>query len=288
MIRNKPYSDDTKPIIYLVATPIGNIEDITLRAIRILKEADIICCEDTRNTSLLLKRLNIENKKIYSLYAQNEKENSKEIIRKIKEEKLSLCYLSDAGMPGISDPGSILVKEAYSNDVKVSVLPGLSAVISSLVISSLDTSDFSFYGFLPTKENAKRNFLSSLAYRKETLIFYESPNRIKETINIAKDVFSPERKACIVREISKIHEEVISSTLEELSSLKEEIKGEIVFLIEGTKEKEVMSDKQVILLLKEGIKEEKLSSLTKRISQISNRDRKEIYNLALKLKGEDR
>lgn len=284
MIINKPYLDDSKPIVYLVSTPIGNIEDITLRALRILKEADIIACEDTRNTSLLLKRLNIENKKLISLYAQTEEKESINILNKIIKEKLMLCYLSDAGMPGISDPGSLLVKNAYKMNVKVSILPGPSACLSALCLSSFDSADFSFYGFLPTKESAKISFLEELKFRKETLIFYESPNRINDTIKTLAKVFPINRRISIVRELTKIHEEVVSGTIEEFLSTDREFKGEIVLLIEGSNDDEKMSDEKIIELLKEGLKKESLASLSKNIAKISNRSKKEIYEMGLKIK----
>ncbi len=286
MIKNNPYLNDTKPIVYLVSTPIGNIEDITLRALRILKEADIIACEDTRNTSRLLKRLNIENKKLISLYAQTEEKESINILNKIIKEKLTLAYVSDAGMPGISDPGSLLVKNAYKMNVKVSIIPGASACLSALCLSSFDSADFSFYGFLPTKESAKKTFLEELKFRKETLIFYESPNRIKDTIKTLADVFQFNRRISIVRELTKIHEEVITGELNEFLDDDSEYKGEIVLLIEGSKEEEKASDEKIIELLKEGLKKESLASLSKSIAKLTNRSKKEIYEIGLKIKSD--
>lgn len=287
MIKNNPYIDDKKPIVYLVASPIGNIDDITLRALKVLKEADIIACEDTRNTSLLLKRLGIEHKKLYSLYAQTEKKDSIRLLEKIKNDKEILCYLSDAGMPGISDPGTVLVSEAYKMDIKVSVLPGACAFISALVISNLKSDDFTFYGFLPSKISNKKKILEEIKNKRETSIFYESPMRINETLEVLKDISLKNREISIVRELTKIHEEVVNGTVEEVLNSKLEFKGEIVLLINGCKEEEIMEEDKVIELLKEGLKKDKISSIAKDIAKISNRSKKEIYELALKIQNKD-
>lgn len=284
IIKNTPFIGEEKPIVYLVSTPIGNIEDISLRALRILKEADIIACEDTRNTSLLLKRLEIDNKKLVSLYSQTEAINSVKLLNKIKEDRLILCYCSDAGMATISDPGGLLVKTAYEMNIKVSIIPGANACLSALAISGIDSSDFTFFGFLPTKVSSKKKFLEELIYRKETLIFYESPNRIKETISVLNEVFPKDRKVAVVRELTKIHEEVVTGSISELNEYEGQFKGEIVLIIEGSKVEEKMSDDKIILLLKEGLQKESLASLSKSISKISNRSKKEIYQLGLKIK----
>lgn len=285
MIKNNPYLKEEGPLVGLVATPIGNIEDITLRAINFLKKADIIACEDTRNTSLLLSRLDIKPKKLVSLYAQIELKESKRILQEVKEKKLTLAYCSDAGMPGISDPGALLVKTCYEENVPVTILPGPTASLSALVLSGIDSADFSFYGFLPTKTSQIKSFLSSLKDRKETLIFYESPKRIVSTLNIMKEVFSENRTVSLIRELTKIHEEVITGTLKELNENEMIEKGECIIIVEGNKEDTSLSEEAIILLIKEKIKEGKsISSLSKEIASEYNLSKNYIYKLGLDIK----
>lgn len=285
MIKNNPYLKEEGPLVGLVATPIGNIEDITLRAINFLKKADIIACEDTRNTSLLLSRLDIKPKKLVSLYAQIELKESKRILQEVKEKKLTLAYCSDAGMPGISDPGALLVKTCYEENVPVTILPGPTASLSALVLSGIDSADFSFYGFLPTKTSQIKSFLSPLKDRKETLIFYESPKRIVSTLNIMKEVFSENRTVSLIRELTKIHEEVITGTLKELNENEMIEKGECIIIVEGNKEDTSLSEEAIILLIKEKIKEGKsISSLSKEIASEYNLSKNYIYKLGLDIK----
>lgn len=285
MIKNNPYSKKEGPLVGLVSTPIGNIEDITVRAMKFLQSADIIACEDTRNTGLLLSRLNIKPKKLISLYAQTEIKDSKRILEEVKAGKLTLAYCSDAGMPGISDPGSILVKTAYEMEIPVTVLPGPTASLCALVLSSFDSADFSFYGFLPTKNNQEKTFLADLKDRKETLIFYESPKRILKTIEIMKEVFGPNRKISLIRELTKIHEEVIAGTLEEFEHAQIEEKGECIIIVDGNKEDNTLSDDEIIKLLKKGLKQGKsLSSLSKEIASDYKLSKNVVYKLGLTIK----
>ena len=285
MIKNNPYAKKEGPLVGLVSTPIGNIEDITVRAMKFLQSADIIACEDTRNTGLLLSRLNIKPKKLISLYAQTEIKDSKRILEEVKAGKLTLAYCSDAGMPGISDPGSILVKTAYEMEIPVTVLPGPTASLCALVLSSFDSADFSFYGFLPTKNNQEKTFLTDLKDRKETLIFYESPKRILKTIEIMKEVFGPNRKISLIRELTKIHEEVIAGTLEEFEHAQIEEKGECIIIVDGNKEDNTLSDDEIIKLLKKGLKQGKsLSSLSKEIASDYKLSKNVVYKLGLTIK----
>ena len=168
MIRNRPYENEDSGLVALVTTPIGNRDDITLRALNFLKEADIIACEDTRNTSLLLSYYGIKNKKYVSLYAQTEAKEAHALVLSVKKNKQKLAYCSDAGMPGISDPGAILVQACHEENVPVTLLPGPTASLSALVLSGIDSADFSFYGFLPTKAGQIKTMLTSLKDRKET------------------------------------------------------------------------------------------------------------------------
>lgn len=264
--RNKPFKDNNNNgIVYLVATPIGNIEDISTRGINILKQADIILAEDTRNSGLLLKRLNITPKRLLSCYSQKEEQVASKILQEVKDNNLTLAFISDAGTPGISDPGSLLVLKAIELDIPVSTILGPAALIQGLIMSGFDTSDFSFYGFLPTKDSERKEFLEKLVDRKETLIFYESVHRIKKTLKTMAEVFKS-RNGVICRELSKIHEEYIRGSLEELSLIDDEnLLGEFVIVIQGNTSSKQIDDQTIILKAK---KLEKMGYSTKEISKI--------------------
>jgi 16S rRNA (cytidine1402-2'-O)-methyltransferase len=228
------FKDTSRPLLYLVASPIGNMSEISKRTLEILTEADVIACEDTRVTGKLLALLQLK-KPLLACHEHNEQEMSEQIVSLLLDGR-KIVYLSDAGYPGISDPGSRLVALALASDIKVSVISGPSAILNALVASGLPTDRFYFHGFLATKEVAQKEELTQLYKREETLIFYESPHRIDKTIKHALDVLG-NRKACIARELTKLHEEYIRGTLQELSELDPAtLKGEIVFLIEGNKE----------------------------------------------------
>ena len=285
MIRNKPYEREDGGIVYLVTTPIGNLKDITLRALDILKEADIIACEDTRNTAFLLNSYDIKNKRLVSLYAQTELKNAKRLVEEVKAKKLKMAYCSDAGMPGISDPGSLLVQCCYSEGVKVSIIPGPTASLSALVLSGFDTADFTFIGFLPTKVGMIKKQLESLKNRSETLIFYESPKRVKKNLSYMRDVFGDDREVSLIRELTKIHEETIKGTLKELASIEEEIRGECVIIVKGNDVREEIDDESIKAMFKKGIKEKKsFSSLVKEIQEATGLNKNYIYKLGLEVK----
>lgn len=219
--------------LYIVATPIGNLNELSPRAIEVLNEVDIIACEDTRVTGVLLKHFNIK-KDLISLHEHNEKMMSTRVIHLIKDEKKKVAYVSDQGFPGISDPGSILIKEALKQEIDIVPISGPCALINALVGSGLDTLHFYFHGFLSAKNKVRREELLRLKRKEETLIFYEAPHRLKETIAEMLDVLG-NRRVCIARELSKIHEEFIRGNLEEMHLLLEEenLKGEFVIIIEG-------------------------------------------------------
>lgn len=285
MIKNNPYSKKEGPLVGLVSTPIGNIEDITLRAINFLKNADIIACEDTRNTGLLLSRLGIKPKKLISLYAQTELKESKRILTEVIKGKFTLAYCSDAGMPGISDPGALLVKTCYEMNVPVTILPGPTASLCALVLSGMDSADFSFFGFLPTKQSQIKSFLSDLTKRKETLIFYESPKRLLKTLSIMREVFGEDRKVSVIRELTKIHEEVISSSLKELTESEIEDRGECILVVEGYQDSDEPDEEEIKKLIKEGLKEGKtLSSLSKEIALKYKVSKNLVYKIGLSIK----
>lgn len=244
MKRNKSF-DKSTPLLYLVATPIGNLGEMSKRALDTLNEMDLIAAEDTRNTFVLLSQYGIK-KELFSLREHNETTASKHIIGLIKQGK-KVAYVSDAGYPGISDPGYLLVKEAIQNDIAVSTISGSSAFINALVASGLPTDHFYFYGFLSKKGNEARQALEALKDREETLIFYESPHHIKETILLMSDIFQ-DREAVIARELTKLNEEYIRGSLLELKDLDfSTLKGEMVILIHGLeKSTDDISDEVII------------------------------------------
>lgn len=244
MKRNKSF-DKSTPLLYLVATPIGNLGEMSKRALDTLNEMDLIAAEDTRNTFMLLSQYGIK-KELFSLREHNETTASKHIIGLIKQGK-KVAYVSDAGYPGISDPGYLLVKEAIQNDIAVSTISGSSAFINALVASGLPTDHFYFYGFLSKKGNEARQALDALKDREETLIFYESPHHIKETILLMSDIFQ-DRDAVIARELTKLNEEYIRGSLLELKDLDfSTLKGEMVILIHGLeKSNDDISDEVII------------------------------------------
>ena len=241
MKRNKNFQNKT-PLLYLIATPIGNLSEISERALNTLKEMDIVAAEDTRNTFMLLNQYGIK-KELFSLREHNEVEASNHLINLLKQGK-KVAYVSDAGYPGISDPGYLLVKTALANEINVSTISGSSAFINALVASGLPTDHFYFYGFLPKKENEARRALENLKNREETLIFYESPHHIKETLKLMNEVFG-NRDAVLARELTKINEEYIRGTLDELAAIDEStIKGEMVLIISGSSKEEI-SDEEI-------------------------------------------
>ena len=253
--RNKPFKNDgtTRGLIYLAGCPIGNLKDVSQRFLEICNEADIIASEDTRVTGLLLSRLGIKPKRLVSCYSQIEKDEASKLVKEVYTHDLTLVYMSDAGMPGISDPGAILAKEAIDNGVSVSFLPGPCALIGALIMSGFDTSDFTFYGFLPAKPNAQKEMLETLKDKKETLIFYEAPHRIVETLTSMKEVLGEDRRVCLAREMTKIHEEYIRGTLKEVLELdKDTLRGEFAIVVEGNKEEKVsLSDDDIVTYAKE-------------------------------------
>lgn len=226
--------DGKTPLLYIIATPIGNIKELTSRAIEIIKEMDFIACEDTRVSGKLLSLFQIK-KPLISCHEHNEKEASEKIISLLKEGK-QIAFMSDAGYPSVSDPGQKLINEALKNNIKVSIISGPSAFTNALVGSGLDSKHFYFHGFLEPRSSARKEELRNLYNRKETLIFYESPHRILQTLQDLFEVFGS-RKACIARELTKIHEEYIRGNLDEFVSLKEEeLLGEMVIIVEGNKD----------------------------------------------------
>jgi 16S rRNA (cytidine1402-2'-O)-methyltransferase len=218
--------------LYLVPTPIGNLEDITLRAIRILKECDIILAEDTRTSAPLLRHFGID-KKVFAHHQHNEHKSAIEIVRLLKEGK-QIAQISDAGTPGISDPGFLLVREALKEDIAVECLPGATAFVPALVSSGLPADRFTFEGFLPVKKG-RQTRLRELTDESRTMIFYESPHRLLKALQEFIDLFGQERQASVSREISKLFEETVRGTLIEIKTHFEThtLKGEFVICVAG-------------------------------------------------------
>jgi 16S rRNA (cytidine1402-2'-O)-methyltransferase len=216
--------------LYLVATPIGNLEDITLRAVRTLKEADVIACEDTRQTQKLLQHYGIR-KEMVSYHEHNELTRSPELVIEL-EQGARVALVSDAGTPGISDPGHRLVTLCLRHHIPVVPIPGPSALVAALGASGLPTDEFLFVGFLPPRSGARRKALAALKTEPRTLIFYEAPHRVVETLADAADILGP-RPAVIAREVTKIHEEFLRGPLPELleAARKRAPRGEITLLI---------------------------------------------------------
>lgn len=219
-------------ILYIVPTPVGNLEDMTLRAIRILKEVDLILAEDTRTSGKLLKHFEIQNH-LMSHHKFNEHGTSAGIVERLKGGQ-NIALISDAGTPGISDPGFFLAREAAAAGIKVECLPGATAVIPALVSSGLPCDRFAFEGFLPQKKG-RQTKLQSLVDEKRTMAFYESPYRVLKTLQQFAEVFGEDRQAATCREISKIHEECLRGTLSELIAHFKETapKGEFVVIVAG-------------------------------------------------------
>lgn len=219
--------------LFVVGTPIGNLEDITFRALKTLKEVEAIACEDTRQTIKLLNAYGIK-KRLISYFHPRENQKLPEILSILNQGK-DVALVSDAGMPGISDPGFPLIREAINQGIEVIPIPGPSAVISALAASGLPTHRFIFLGFPPTKKGTLKNYLSELIEEKGTLVFYLPARRLKDFLQVAAEVFG-NRKVVIARELTKIHEEFIRGTLSDISeSLTEEkLRGECTVLIHGT------------------------------------------------------
>lgn len=218
--------------LVLVPTPIGNLEDITLRAINILKSADLILAEDTRNTGFLLKHLEI-SKPLQSHHAFNEHQTLNKVIERIKKGD-KIVLVSDAGTPAISDPGFLLVRECLRNEIEVECLPGPTAFVPALVNSGLPCDKFVFEGFLPVKKG-RQTRMKALAEEERTMIFYESPFRLVKTLEQFTEYFGAERQACVSREITKMFEENVRGTLTEIiaSFANRTVKGEIVIVVAG-------------------------------------------------------
>lgn len=221
-------------ILYIVATPIGNLEDITLRAIRILKEVDLIAAEDTRHTLKLLNHLEI-SKPLISYHRHNEEIKSDVLIEKLQDGN-NIALVSDAGTPGICDPGEEIIKKCIELEISVVPVPGACAMINSLICSGINTREFTFLGFLPLNKKLRNNKLYEIKNSNKTVIIYEAPHKLKSTLKDLKEILSVNRNVVLAREITKIHEEFIRGNIDKLIDKSENIKGEIVLIIDGNSE----------------------------------------------------
>ena len=285
IIKSQSKIKNDKNGLYLVSTPIGNLRDITLRAIDILKKSDYILCEDTRVSKNLLDRYEIKSKLI-SNHKFNEKKNINKIIELLKSGKI-ISLISDAGTPNISDPGSILVNECAENDIDIVPIPGPSAVTAAVSISGF-SEKFFFYGFLPDKKQTLINDMLKLSELNSTLVFFVSPKKINRTIPYLKIYFS-DRRIVFCREISKFYEEIIRKNIIDLEPFSKEPKGEFTVVISEKKNNKKTSqelsesDKNNI---KKMINKLSVKEITNFISQNSTASKKEIYNYCLILKNE--
>lgn len=271
-------------MLYLVSTPIGNLEDITLRALRILKEVDIIACEDTRNTKKLLNYYNIENKKLISYHEHNEEKSSIQIIEYLKENK-NIALVTDAGMPCISDPGYILIKKCISENIKVNTVPGANAGLTALVSSGIESYNYTFYGFLPRKNNELRTKINEILLQNTTAIIYESPHRIKNVVEKIVEIDS-DREISVARELTKMYEQIETDTsqniLYQFNEEKIKEKGEFVLIISPNKNitrENIDNNKlleEVEELVQSGMKN---SEAIKSVSKKYNINKREVYNL---------
>ncbi len=269
-------SYNNTPTLYLIPTPIGNLDDITLRAIKVLNEVEIIFSEDTRVTSLLLNHLNIK-KKLISSHEYNEQNNKEKLLEYLKK-GYSVGVVSDRGTPVISDPGYFLAETAIKNNYNVVSLPGATALIPALTSSGIEPMPFLFYGFLNNKDSKRKKELENLKNNKYTMIFYEAPHRINKTLDDMLEIFG-NRQISISREITKKFEEVYRGTISEVKEETKEIKGEIVIVVSGNKEEIKFDDISIIehvnMYIKNGMNSKEA---IKKTAEDRNMKKSDIYN----------
>ncbi len=265
--------------LYIVSTPIGNLEDVTLRALRVLRECDLILAEDTRRTRVLLDRHGIDGQP-RSLHAHNERSREAEVLRAL-EGGQDVALVSDAGTPLVSDPGERLVERVAAEGHVVVPVPGASAVLGALVASGLPATPFQFEGFLPRKRGERTARLADLATRGETLVFYESPRRIAATLEELAAAFGP-RRACLSREITKLHEEHARGSLAELAArFAEGTRGEITLVVEGAAPMPVLTDEELAAEVEARVEAgESPRTIAAELAPRAARPRREIYAMA--------
>jgi 16S rRNA (cytidine1402-2'-O)-methyltransferase len=266
--------------LFIVSTPIGNLEDITYRAVDTLKNVDLILAEDTRHSAKLISHFQI-SKKLIAFHDHNEKSQYMKIIEKLKD-GLNIALISDAGTPLINDPGFNLVRSAKQENITVVPIPGASSPIAALSASGLPADSFTFLGFVPTKDSDRINFLEKFKYSSGTSIFFESPSRILKTTKLIKEIYGSKRNVCLAKEISKIHETIITGDIDEIIHYLEESsdhqKGEFVVLVGGLNYKEI--DEKLVLLneiIPHLLKEMSASKAAKLAAKITSLDKDTCY-----------
>lgn len=286
MQTQKSFEVSETGMLYLIPTPIGNLEDMTFRAVRLLKEADLIAAEDTRNTQKILNHFEIETSQI-SFHEHNSKERTKQLVERMLAGE-TVAQVSDAGMPSISDPGVDLVKAAVDAGIAVVPLPGANAALTALIASGLAPQPFYFYGFLSRKKKTQQSELDLLKNRQETMIFYESPHRLKEMLEQTETVFGSERKIVLARELTKRYEEFIRGSIYDVSkwAQNEQIRGEFCVIVEGNQNPEL--NEQEAEWMKWTLKEhvEKVLNMQggtskqaiKEVAQLRNIQKREVYS----------
>lgn len=269
--------------LYLVATPIGNLDDITLRAIKCLKETDIIAAEDTRHTLKLLNHLEIK-KKLISYHRHNEETKSSILINYLLEGQ-NIALVSDAGTPGICDPGEEIVKQAILNDIEIIPIPGACALINALIASGMNTTEFAFYGFLPLNKKNRKEKLEQIKRETKTIILYEAPHKLINTLNDIQKLLGDNVKIVLAKELTKIHEEFIRGNIKEIIENIDNVKGEFIIIIEGNLKENIEKENLNLTIdeLYENYKKDGFSKkeIVKKIAKIKNVNKNEIYQYFL-------
>lgn len=274
------------PALYVVATPIGNVGDITLRAVNILSQVDAIACEDTRNTAQLLSRYGL-HKELIAAHQHNERDAAQRIIERLRS-GARIAFVSDAGTPGVSDPGARLVEEVMQAGFRVVPLPGASAAITALSASGFLNAQFRFIGFLPTKPTQRESALQTLASDTAALIIYEAPHRIEETIKSMAAVLEPQRQLVFAREITKLFEEIhrcpVADAAAWLAADANRLKGEYVIVVEGATEQDNAIDAEAERILRILLAECPVKQAAQLAARITGQKKNALYDLALRLK----
>lgn len=271
-------------VLYVVSTPIGNLDDITLRALRVLREVDIVAAEDTRHSRKLLSHHGI-SAELISYWGEREKSGAERVLSLLREGK-RIALISDAGTPGMSDPGQVLIKRAIESAVDIVPVPGPSALIAALTVSGLPTGEFLFLGFVPVKKNERRKFLEGAALERRTAVFYEAPHRIIETLREMEGIM-PERSVAVCHELTKFHESVFRGAVSEVlaSLLESVVAGEYVIVLEGMR-KEITSYEEALSevrgLMREGLGRKEAVRI---VAKNYGMSRKELYERSLGKRG---
>ena len=270
--------------LYIVSTPIGNLEDITLRALEVLKKSDIILCEDTRHSIKLLNHYEIK-KKLIPYHKFNEKKQMISILKYFNDGKI-LSLVSDAGTPLLSDPGRLLVNECLNKDIKITPIPGVSSITTAMSISGFND-QFLFYGFLPKTLNELEKVLNSLSINNYTQVFFIPAKKINFYLKSFKKYFSG-RKILIAKEITKMHETFLRESIDEIKPMTNDFKGELTVIIsEQSKTAKIFDEKKIVNKAKKYLKDYSLKDTVKMISEIEKVNKKKIYDLCLKIKNEE-